>query len=330
MLEYMESTQITLSKKHVWILADADKVGSQNQCIGLVERLGYSYDLKKINLNFFYKVVAPFFYFGSRYFAGADLCGPYPDFIVASGRQAASVAASLRHKAKTIFLLDPYLPSSFFDVVIVPFHDMRWGRTRKSKNVIKILGSLHGLTGEKVKTAAKRAMTDTLKKSHVVVLLGGDSRHFKYSDIHIRLMIEKLKKLSAFMGGVRFLITPSRRTTPEVIHQCQHALQGTEFYMWDFEGENPYHSFLGQADVIVATSDSISMTSEACSVGVPVFIEDLKINNPKFKSYFKMLFEKRHAYKFSENNFAKMHEKTRILDEFPKVEKFLKNKNIIG
>lgn len=314
--------------KTAWILADSEKVGSQNQCIGLAENLGYQYTVKKIKLSFFYKITAPFFFFGSRFFASTDLSPPYPDLIIASGRQAASVVASLYGKVKTVFILDPYLPSFFFDAVIVPNHDARIGRSRRAKNVIKIIGSLHGLTKEKIEKAAAEMPFD-VKKPVVTVLLGGDSSHFSYTEKHIKHFAAKLKKLSEFLGAASFLITPSRRTRPDVIAILGQELKGLECFFWNFEGDNPYHSFLGHADIIVATSDSISMTSEACGIGVPVLIEDLNIQHRKFKRFFSILFNEGHAYRFEEGNFPKLKQKPKILNEFEKVKDFLKKRNII-
>src|SRR5262249_1170230 len=44
---------------------------------------------------------------------------------------------------------------------------------------------------------------------------------------------------------------------------------------WAARGDNPYLAFLGLADAIIVTGDSISMLAEACATGKPVHIFDL-------------------------------------------------------
>ena len=47
----------------------------------------------------------------------------------------------------------------------------------------------------------------------------------------------------------------------------------------------PYYGWLGLADAIVVTSDSVSMASEACFTGKPVFVVDLPGGAPKFRAF---------------------------------------------
>ncbi len=42
--------------------------------------------------------------------------------------------------------------------------------------------------------------------------------------------------------------------------------------LWQGDGPNPYLGFLGLADAIIVTADSINMVCEACSTGKPVHI----------------------------------------------------------
>ena len=45
--------------------------------------------------------------------------------------------------------------------------------------------------------------------------------------------------------------------------------------MWDGTGENPYFGILAQADLIIATEDSVSMISEAVATTAPVMLARL-------------------------------------------------------
>jgi mitochondrial fission protein ELM1 len=46
-------------------------------------------------------------------------------------------------------------------------------------------------------------------------------------------------------------------------------------WVWDMAGENPYFGLLANADLIVATEDSVSMVSEAVATTAPVMLARL-------------------------------------------------------
>lgn len=56
---------------------------------------------------------------------------------------------------------------------------------------------------------------------------------------------------------------------------------------------NPYYGFLGLADAVIATGDSVSMCSEACATGRPVFIyEGEGFMSRKHKAFINALYAK--------------------------------------
>ena len=69
------------------------------------------------------------------------------------------------------------------------------------------------------------------------------------------------------------LITTSRRTgsTAEALIKEQVKDIPAYTYWWGEEKENPLMAFLALSDRIVVTGDSVSMCSEACGTGKPVF-----------------------------------------------------------
>jgi hypothetical protein len=62
-------------------------------------------------------------------------------------------------------------------------------------------------------------------------------------------------------------------------------LAGLPATVWDGAGENPYFGLLGLADALVVTCDSVSMASEACATGKPVYIAELPGGNRKFREF---------------------------------------------
>ncbi|MBE9552719.1 MAG: mitochondrial fission ELM1 family protein, partial [Proteobacteria bacterium] len=73
-------------------------------------------------------------------------------------------------------------------------------------------------------------------------------------------------------SGCGLLITASRRTGPENEALLRERLKGLPAEIWDGAGDNPYFAFLGLADSIIVTSDSVNMVSEACYTGKPVHV----------------------------------------------------------
>jgi mitochondrial fission protein ELM1 len=53
------------------------------------------------------------------------------------------------------------------------------------------------------------------------------------------------------------------------------AIADVPHFVWDGTGDNPYFGFLGLADAIVVTEDSVNMTSEAVATGKPVYVQPL-------------------------------------------------------
>jgi hypothetical protein len=70
-----------------------------------------------------------------------------------------------------------------------------------------------------------------------------------------------------------------------------------KFFDWkEVRENNPYLAILGYADFFIITGDSVSMISECCSTGKPVYIFDEKeISSPKHRRFHNTLFEKNYA-----------------------------------
>jgi len=71
---------------------------------------------------------------------------------------------------------------------------------------------------------------------------------------------------------VGLMLTPSRRTAPEVVQALRERLEPAGAFVWDMQGENPYFGMLALADAIVVTEDSVSMVSEAVATPAPVLL----------------------------------------------------------
>ncbi len=87
------------------------------------------------------------------------------------------------------------------------------------------------------------------------------------------------------------MVTPSRRTGARQADIIRERIKGVPSVMWNGEGENPYFGYLGSADAIVVTSDSVNMVGEAAGTGKPVHVIELEGGSPKWERFLGALYE---------------------------------------
>jgi mitochondrial fission protein ELM1 len=205
--------------------------------------------------------------------------------LIASGRQAIPYARMIRRRSKgktfTVVLQDPRVDPSNFDLVWAPAHDRLEG-----PNVISTLVSPHRLTRARLAEEARRieALVAHLPHPRVAVLLGGTNAVYTFSEATAARVAAQLAALTErFHAGL--MVTPSRRTGEAQTRIIAEALKGKAAIVWDGAGENPYFGFLGQADAVVVTCDSVNMVGEAAFTGKPVYVIELDGGSPKFRRF---------------------------------------------
>jgi uncharacterized protein len=104
-------------------------------------------------------------------------------------------------------------------------------------------------------------------------------------------------------SGGSLLVTTSRRTPLEVIAILRSKLQNPKyFYDARSEGANPYSGLLACSDIIITSGDSISMCSESCSTGKPVYIySPISLTPPKYLYFQRRLIESGYAKMLGDN-----------------------------
>lgn len=235
--------------------------------------------------------------------------------VVASGRDTVSIAASIKRLApQNVFLIQIQHPRSRldrFDLVVTPQHDYhaltpqgqqevprvfrRWITPREppGRNVVLTLGALHTADSTALRIAASEWHDELapLPKPLIVVNIGGPTRHCRYgADLAIQLA-GSLQNVLPSCGSVR--ISFSRRTPQKVSDIILRELgDDPKVYVWDGEGSNPHMGHLAWADAFVITADSISMLSEACSTGKPVYVIGAERCTWKFSAFHRMLRER--------------------------------------
>ncbi|MDE1920938.1 MAG: mitochondrial fission ELM1 family protein [Candidatus Omnitrophica bacterium] len=265
-----------------WVAAQG-LIGLQNQAKGLAQALGFPYDLKEIRKPWGWGILSP-----EKY----GLTPPWPDVLITCGCQSAAVSVAVRrasrNKTFTVHIQDPLMNPKHFDVVIVPEHDKLRG-----KNVFVTQGSVHHVTTEKLEDASRhfKPLLGSLPRPLISVLVGGKNKHQELSAPLVRDFAQKLVMAAKLSGG-GLAVTPSRRTGAANEAMLRRELAEVPSYIWDGQGENPYFGLLGLGDVIVVTSDSISMISESCSTAKPVYIYELPNAGKRHKLFVENFIQK--------------------------------------
>lgn len=262
-----------------WIITEG-MVGTENQCLGITDALGLMPRIIKMTLKQPWKALTPWLKFEQAHTFNPLLEGPWPDLLITAGRKAIPAARYIKKKSNgktfTVHLQDPKCSPKNFDLVAVPHHD-----NLRGENVIVTDGACNRLSSDRLAQAKKEfAPFGIMPAPRVAVLIGGNSRTHKLTETKTRALCTQLKNLKASL-----MITASRRTGEDNTKILKHELAGDDIYFWDGTGPNPYHGMLAHADYILVTSDSVSMISDACTTGKPVYTIELDGGSARFDRF---------------------------------------------
>lgn len=277
--------------KTCWVLT-LGIPGMDNQSLGLAQSLGLEIEQKRICLTWPWRHLPSRFCFAPLRFLGpgsSDFSPPWPDVVIGTGRRTVAVALAIKEasggKTFNIRIQDPYYAYDKFDVIVTPRHDGLSG-----PNIVNSIGGLHTITPTRLKLAAEHFAPQfaDLPRPLVAVMVGGSNKCYRMTAQIGRQLGARLAALSKETGA-GILLTTSRRTGAEVEAVLREELSDTPSFIWDGSGENPYLGFLGLADAILVTADSVNMVSEACTTGKPVYVIELDGGSDKFNRFHQIM-----------------------------------------
>jgi mitochondrial fission protein ELM1 len=259
-----------------------------SQALGLAEAVGLPIEQKRIVVRAPWRWLpaqlwlAPFAALSD---AGDRLSPPWPRLLIGCGRMSVPISIAVRRasggRTFTVQLQDLKVDARQFDIVVPPRHDRY-----RAPNAIVSRGALHRLTEQRLSEEAERFRGSLahLPRPLIAVLLGGSNAVYDFTAEEGRRLGEGLATLAA-ESGAGLAITPSRRTGSAALNALKTALGDSPTEIWDGVGDNPYFGYLGLADAIVATCDSVSMVSEACATGKPVHVFHMPGGGAKFRAF---------------------------------------------
>ena len=238
--------------------------------MGLAERMGGQIEEKYLNLNEVSKLLNSLMQGRLWGFDAASReslkHGPWPAVAIATGRRLAPALRYIKRMSPSTFavqIMSPMMDTKYFDAVLLPSHDKREG-----ENIYVTLGAPNRVTQAKIaEQAAKWRLKLNLHAPVTALLLGGGTDEGE-------MQVSDAEALWRELGPLRqgsLLVTTSRRTPPLVQAFFKETIKPPHLFFRYGDAENPYLAFLGMADRIVVTADSVSMLSEACMTGKPVY-----------------------------------------------------------
>jgi mitochondrial fission protein ELM1 len=258
-----------------------------SQVLGLAEATGFHLIEKRLAIRFPWAVLPPrlwlmpFHAAGNR---GEPLTPPWPDLVVACGRNAAMPALAIKQASGGNTLVaqiqNPGVGHNEFDLFVVPEHDHI-----PVAQVIVTIGAVHRVTQARL-VAERGRFPAIAAMPHPIlsVLIGGTNKAYRLGRRRLGEIAEAIAIILHSTGGSA-LVTPSRRTGEGGLSLLRDRLDGLSASIWDGTGENPYFAYLAFAEAFLVTADSVSMISEAAATGKPVHILSLDGGNAKFARF---------------------------------------------
>ncbi len=269
---------------HIWVLAGY-RTGEQSQLYALAEALAddlkWYFIVKKI---VYHKSSALLALARHRTLWGINkqlsdpLQSPWPDVVIAAGLKSEPVARWIRQQARLdrhrTFLVHigrTWADVRAFDLVITtPQY-----RVPLYPNVLHNPTTLHRITPSRLENYKKQWIDKVsyLPRPYITVLIGGHSGPYTFRVRDATRLGTQANALAQQCGG-SLLITTSARTPAKVIEPLQKTITvPSQIFIWkDNSQENPYMGYLALADALIVTGDSVSMLSEACAIGKPLYI----------------------------------------------------------
>lgn len=260
-----------------WIL-QSGKIGHEVNCLGVAHELGLESEMRRVQPRAFFEFFAPWGPIDPRDAPrkpGSALHGAPPDLVFASGRITVPYLRAIKRasggRTFTVFLQDPRSGPRSADLIWVPEHDRLRG-----ENVLVTLTSPHHMRPPVL--ARARSHPDPriagLPGRRIGLVLGGPSGAYRFEANDFFALAEIAREI--LLAGHGLMVTPSRRTPPELMQAIAAAVQISgapeRAFVWDGSGDNPYAQILANAQALVVTGDSVNMVGEAAATGAPVHV----------------------------------------------------------
>jgi hypothetical protein len=264
----------------IWVVTGY-RAGERAQILALAEALGWPYDIKEVDYR---RVASTLSLLRVRSRQGINRAGsaklkpPWPDLVISAGMRNEPVCRWIRKQSggrtRLVHIGRPWVPLEALDLVIAtPQY-----RLPDRPNVLNNSLTMQGVTMNRLQAEAVRwgSRFEDLPRPWIAVIVGGSSGPYTFGRKAARRLAAQATEFAQARGG-SLLVTTSARTAPAALQELSRRITApSHFYHWQQDDlNNPYYAYLGLADELIVTADSISMLSEACATRKPVHMFDL-------------------------------------------------------
>ena len=261
----------------VWVLK-CHRFGDHAQSLGLAQALGWPFVVKEMEFHWyelFFALPGYITLVGLYRRKCSPLTAPWPDLIIMAGRRNETPAKWIRRqsggKTRIVVVGRYWTPPAELDLNITT-HQFR---LPAHPNVLHNEFPMHLTTKERLADAAKAwaPRLGGLPGPYVTLLVGGSSGPYVFNRRTARRLGREASALARSLGAT-LLVSTSARTGRGARKTLENAIDvPCRFYHWQpDDAENPYFGFLGLADTVIVTADSLSMVAEACVTERPVYL----------------------------------------------------------
>jgi mitochondrial fission protein ELM1 len=185
---------------------------------------------------------------------------PVPDLLIGAGHSThlPLLACSRRYGGRTVVIMKPSLPVALFDLCLIPEHDtLRF----QSGNVVRTEGALNRIRP-----------SDNQLADRGLVLIGGLSKHFRWSDESIAQQVRSIITNTP----LQWTIAASERTPMSFLQHLQQVLPDVRLMTPGDTSAEWLPDQLARTGTVWVTCDSMSMIYEALTAGAQVGLLELE------------------------------------------------------
>lgn len=243
----------------IWRLTDG-KPGHDSQSIGLCNAIDNIKKCERFDISVSSTITHYKNFLLKRFPAGKKL--PDPNIIIGAGHTThlPLLCATRARKGKSIVLMKPTLPLSFFDMCIIPEHD----QVASKNNVILTRGAINPVTFNQNK------LTNT-----GLFLIGGPSKHYSWNEESI---VNQISRIIDNSPDTKWFVADSARTPETTLKKLVEPSQ-TELLSYKTTSSETIREMIFKTEKIWVSQDSVSMVYESLSSGAAVGLLNVEQKN---------------------------------------------------
>ena len=265
----------------VWLI-DGYRAGECVQLRALAEALDWPFEIKTLSYRssgFWASLFRRSNLRGIKLKQSSPLIPPWPDLVISAGMRNEPICRWIRRQSCSrtaiVTIGRPWANPARFDLVITtPQY-----RLPEHPNILTNLLTLHRVTSGRLQAEARRWQPRldalSLPRPFIALVVGGNSGPYTLGPKTAARLARVASAMALEQGG-SLLVTTSARTPRDACRELSQCITApVHFYQWRPDDDNPYYAYLALADAIIVTAESISMLSEACATGKPVYLFDI-------------------------------------------------------